>query len=295
MNRIIKYLLNTISRVYQKACMRFFVRAARNAINLHACKSVEVAHDAVWLNLKSGYSFFWDYKSENSLITLPSQGTFEPLETSFIARFIKEGAIVVDIGANFGWYTTHAADQVGEFGKVHSFEPIPETFELLKSNIERNGFAERVVVNNAAVGAANERATFHIPIRMGAGSPFASLKKQTWGRYREINVNVRVLDDYLNDAGVEQVEFLKCDVEGAEMLVLQGLSKFLTNGRVKLLMLELVERSLEKFGYSRKAVLELMQSSGYRAFILGVDGHKIFCEKPADMVRQNVFFEYKEE
>lgn len=286
----LKYVWNSVPRYMKRFTSGWAVRLMRMPVNLSACIAVVVEEQEVWLKVKPGYEFLWNHKNENSLITLPAKGTFEPVETAHVISLVREGATVFDVGANFGWFTTHLADVVGENGAVYSFEPIPETFSDLRANVERNGFAGRVKLNNVAVGDRDGEEVLQIPIRMGAGAPFASLKKQTWGKYREIPVKLVSLDNYIAKLSISKIDFLKCDVEGAEMLVLKGLKETLSKGHIARLMLELNDSSLGKFGYSRSDVLQLMKSYGYDAYTLHKTGEKLPCENVEDLVSENVFF-----
>ena len=67
-----------------------------------------------------------------------------------------EGDVALDIGGNFGWYTTLLSRAVGPGGQVHAFEPRPETYEVLKKNCELNG-ASNVTLNRFALGEKRGR------------------------------------------------------------------------------------------------------------------------------------------
>jgi FkbM family methyltransferase len=286
----LKYLKNSLPRYAKRISTGWAIKLLRLPVNLSECVAVIAEQQNVWLKVSPGYQFLWDYKNENSLITLPAKGTFEPIETAHVQSLVGEGNTTFDVGANFGWFTTHMADLVGSNGSVYSFEPIPETFEALSLNVERNGFAGHVHLNNVAVGDSDGEEVLQIPIRMGAGAPFASLKKQTWGKYREIPVKLVSLDNYVSRHSISKIDFLKCDVEGAEMLVLKGLKDTLSTRLIAKLMLELNDSSLGKFGYSRSDVLQLMKSYGYDAYTLNKTGEQIPCVDVADLVSENVFF-----
>jgi hypothetical protein len=67
-------------------------------------------------------------------------GFYEKYETALFKRLVKKGMVVVDIGANIGYYTLLAAHLVGDKGKVFAFEPDPNNYDLLCKNIEVNGY-----------------------------------------------------------------------------------------------------------------------------------------------------------
>ena len=82
-------------------------------------------------------------------LRLSFNGVYEPCETEFVMNEIKKGDVVLDIGANIGYYTLIFARLVGEEGKVFAFEPDPENFALLKKNVEINGYHNVVLVQKA--------------------------------------------------------------------------------------------------------------------------------------------------
>lgn len=79
---------------------------------------------------------------------------WEPIETNFFKREIKENDIVLDIGANIGYYTLLFARQVGTKGKVYAFEPEPNNFSLLAKNVLINKY-ENVIYIDKAVSDIN--------------------------------------------------------------------------------------------------------------------------------------------
>ena len=85
---------------------------------------------------------------------LSTRGYYEPFITAFVKDMIKEGDIVIDIGAHIGYYTLLFSKLVGKTGKVFAFEAHPDNFTLLKQNVETNGYTN-VVVENKAVSNYN--------------------------------------------------------------------------------------------------------------------------------------------
>ena len=71
-------------------------------------------------------------------------GTYDRVETELIQAILAPGDTVLDVGANFGWYTLLFASKVGASGAVHSFEPVPPTFQSLRSNCDINVETDRV-------------------------------------------------------------------------------------------------------------------------------------------------------
>lgn len=93
-----------------------------------------------------GHKMFLDSKDS---LGLSLKGVHEEFETELVKRMIKRGDVVLDIGANIGYYTLIFAKIVGEDGKVFAFEPDPTNFALLKRNVEINGYKNILLVQKA--------------------------------------------------------------------------------------------------------------------------------------------------
>jgi len=72
------------------------------------------------------------YLDEKDSLQLNFNGNFEPVETEIVKKEIKENDIILDVGANIGYYSLIFAQLIGKSGKVYSFEPDPTNFEILK-------------------------------------------------------------------------------------------------------------------------------------------------------------------
>src|SRR5262245_52356781 len=77
-------------------------------------------------------------------------GIFERHELDIFERACSTGATIVDVGANIGLYSVVAAQRVGASGVVYAFEPVPENIAFLRKNLELNGVADRVALQEVA-------------------------------------------------------------------------------------------------------------------------------------------------
>jgi FkbM family methyltransferase len=138
----------------------------------------------------------------------------------FFIRNIKKGDVVLDAGANSGFYSVLSSFLVGKEGSVHAFEPTPEIFQMLRKNTRElsNIFTVRVALSDAP-----GEADFHLhPIHAVANSLVILPEHQG----KTINVQVTTLDEYCNKNNVCP-SFIKLDVEGAESKVIKGSAKTL--------------------------------------------------------------------
>ncbi len=150
-----------------------------------------------------------------------------------IRYLVKPGDFVIDIGANVGDYTTFLASLVGEHGKVYSIEPIPETFQLLSGVVGTLGL-KNVQLLNYAISANDGSAVMEVPLH-DYGIPnfyqariVVNAKFPT--RLRQYMVHVRSIDSLFTELP-NTVSFVKCDVEGHELAVINGASEFLRKSK----------------------------------------------------------------
>ncbi|HEX2023638.1 MAG TPA: FkbM family methyltransferase [Acidimicrobiales bacterium] len=164
---------------------------------------------------------------------------------------VADGSVCFDVGANIGLYSL-GLSQLTPNGRVFAFEPSPGAFEWLRRNLTANG-----VTNVEAVhGAASDRVgtiAFHDVAFFTAGSFTAEegsyLDSEAVGSTL-VEVPCTTLDAFVESSGVERVDVLKIDVEGAELAVLEGAERTLAEHQPTVVM------EFNSFGfYLHQAVL----------------------------------------
>jgi FkbM family methyltransferase len=148
--------------------------------------------------------------------------TYEPGTLSLFDKVLREGDTMVDVGANLGLMTLHAAGRVGPTGAVVAIEPHPAYFPRLLENVALNGLRNVRAVEVAAGDVTEERTIFDIP---SANIGRSSLARPEVDSEPAGSVSVRPLDDILDDQKADFVRLLKIDVEGFEPQVLRGASR----------------------------------------------------------------------
>jgi FkbM family methyltransferase len=142
---------------------------------------------------------------------------YEPLLT-YGNQFVGPGKIALDLGANQGIFSCAFGAAVGKAGRVIAVEPIPRQAERLRKNIALNGFDQCSVVQKAIsdrTGAAR--------LGIAHGDTAASIVADEGDAY--IDVETISVDEIVSSFSLPRVDFIKLDVEGAELLALQGASK----------------------------------------------------------------------
>jgi FkbM family methyltransferase len=164
-------------------------------------------------------------------------------EDNIIERFQpKDRGIVVDVGAHYGRYTLIAAKRVGAKGKVIAIEADPNNFEMLTKNIKLNELsAENVTTLNYAASSNKSKVKLSIPEKKSGHTIYSSIIPSRSPTEKFIEINANTLDNLLLENGilVEQVNWIKIDVEGAELEVLKGATNVLAKSKDIALLIEI--------------------------------------------------------
>ncbi|HEY3737967.1 MAG TPA: FkbM family methyltransferase, partial [Jatrophihabitans sp.] len=214
---------------------------------------------------------------------------YEPEETAMLLRLVSDGDVFWDIGANHGWYVANFALRYPNV-RIEAFEPVPKTYAALERNVARNGIEQQVNLHKHGFSNEPGEATFFFYAAGGANGSLRDLS----GRedVQEIKVEMRLVDD-LVDEGTPLPDFIKIDVEGAELLVLQGAVKTLEASKAPVFA-ELLRKWSKPFGYQPQDVITLMAGIGYRCFTIH-DGKLVATEViNDDTVETNFLFLHTE-
>jgi len=197
--------------------------------------------------------------------------------TNFFINFLKEGDIFIDIGAHLGFYSLLAARLVEKTGNVYSFEPTPRTFEFLRKNVLS---VSNVIINQAAVLDEEKFISFaDYGIRYGAFNTYKNRTSKDLNflqkSKRIIDVKTIVLDKYCQEKKI-QPTFIKIDAEGAEHLILKGMS-YILNLLRPLISLEVAGG--EEWKENCQESIQILLDKNYQVFKITSEGelvaHKI--------------------
>jgi FkbM family methyltransferase len=184
--------------------------------------------------------------------------TYEEPVTTAILPFLKPRAVVVDIGANIGYYTLLAASRVGPEGKVIAFEPSAESIALLRMSLQENNF-QNVTIHAKAVAQANGILSFRM-------SDSIAVIHQNEPAAQTFQVDSVALDSFLKDE--PRIDLIKIDIDGGEGLALRGMKELLKRHRPALFT-EFCPALLQGIsGVSPEAYLDELRSVGYGLRIL---------------------------
>jgi FkbM family methyltransferase len=163
------------------------------------------------------------FKRHHYLRLLKRQGPHEERDFAVIARLVKPGDHVIDVGANYGVYMKFLSDLVGRTGMVYSVEPIPSTFEIIATNAKRLKLAN-VRLLNYACSDRNDEAVMEIPRLSTGGENYYMARivdRQRDPTLRRVTIKTVTLDSLFASQTAE-ITFIKCDVEGHELRCIRG-------------------------------------------------------------------------
>jgi FkbM family methyltransferase len=208
---------------------------------------------------------FVDLRCECVGRPLFNNGEYEPCETLFLRKILRPGLCFCDIGANIGYYTVLGSLLVGKSGRVLAFEPDPHNYSILKSNIVARRLGN-VSLFNQALGD-NEGKT--LLFRSGSNFGDHRLYDSAAGGRATVPIQIRRLDDVLEQGRCRLPDVIKMDVQGYEGLVFRGMKSLLSLPRPLTILAEYWPHGLSKAGSSGKEMYALLLECGFRSYLLG--------------------------
>lgn len=217
-------------------------------------------------------------------------GEYESYVTEVISKSVKKGDVCFDVGANFGWYSTLLQKLVtngssNHTGAVHCFEPIPSIFENLQENYILSDSPPNLFLNNFAL--SDENSTAKIYTFEGVPNGHSSLSDKAGRTLQEQEIKTVRLDSYLEQKQIEQVDFLKVDIEGAELKCLSGAEKLFRQKNPPVILMEMALKATENFGYLPNDLISFIKKRGDYEFYaldeINLVLHKIDGFAPGDL------------
>ena len=228
-------------------------------------------------------------------------GAWSEPELDLIHPAVSAGDTVLDIGANYGLYSYHLSRAVGPSGRVYAFEPVPFTGDTLEWVGKLLGFRNVELVRKGC-SDSNGRMLFTLPLQstgpLSAGlAHLAQRNNEREGKTthfpfqktEEIQCEVVALDRFL--PSTRNLSFIKCDIEGAELLAFRGAQKIISQHRPTVLC-EINPWFLEGFGFRLQELLDFFFSRDYRLFRYEKKKERggLNVTAPEDVVEDNYLF-----
>lgn len=209
---------------------------------------------------------------------------YELEDSEMLYKLVSDGDIIFDVGANIGWYSNHLSKKLPN-AKIYSFEPIPETHAQVKRNIELNN-ASNITLNNVALSDKIQTLTFfYSPTITGASSAANITENENMVKLECVT---NTIDNYVNDNNIAALDFIKCDVEGAEFMVYKGGAETIKKHQ-PIVFTEMLRKWAAKFGYHPNDIISFFKQFGYNCYT-SHDGKLILIETVTDATIETNFF-----
>ena len=269
------------------------------------CESIVISEEGSYLKKKNGVKLFFDFsqticRAEGDLFMSED---YEKNEMSYIGEYLKKSDClnVLDIGGNVGSFSLDLS-AVEDSLKFHIFEPIPNTYNKLLANIKLNEKEENKF-NTYNIGLSDKDGSFdfYLPATDEAASmqpiedSFYRKGSNEMGEYtgkdkmEKVVCLVDTVDNIVASKGIDNIGFIKIDVEGNEKFVLKGAKETLSKFK-PLVYCELLRIHSARFGYHPNEVIDYMAEFGYKCYVMK-DKELIQVDKiTEETVETNFFF-----
>ncbi len=210
---------------------------------------------------------------------------YEKQDSDMIFRLVNDKDTLLDIGANIGWYSIGLSKAKNNLN-IHAFEPIPKTYEYLVANVRLNGLTNIHIHKHGLSNETSEVPFYYYP----EGSGNASMSNLAANMNSiEIKLQVIPLDFFVKRHGIDKVDFIKCDVEGAELLVFQGGRDTIQRDK-PIVFSEILRKWSAKFGYHPNDIISFFTELGYGCFTVKEKKLSRFLKVDENTIDTNYFF-----
>ena len=185
---------------------------------------------------------------------------YEETELDVIMQMLPKKGNFIDIGANIGWHSLIIAKNFKKI-KVYAFEPIKKTYKFLRQNIKLNS-TKNIFTYNFGFFNKDKKISFYTYKEGSGNSSIKNLSKRK--NVIRQTAHVKIFDDFINKNKLK-VDFIKCDVEGAELFVFLGAKKILSKYK-PIVFCEMLRKWSKKFEYHPNEIILLFKKLGYECF-----------------------------
>ena len=215
-------------------------------------------------------------------------GYYEKEDSDMIFKLVNDNDTIFDIGGNIGWYSI-GLSKVKEDLKVYTFEPIPKTYESLVANAKMNG--SNLNIFNIGLSDKKQELTFYFH-KEGSGNASSALMNEDRENI-EVKCQVDTLDNFFNDKKLDKLDFIKCDVEGAELLTFKGGIETISKYK-PIVFTEMLRKWSAKFNYHPNEIIQLFSGIAYGCYFVSNGKLKKIIEMTDETIETNFFFLHTE-
>lgn len=216
-----------------------------------------------FVQASDGIEYWWNPDVGGGTLDLEFGSDFERRELdcvlSHLSKVAGEDSVFLDIGGNCGLYSLNVARHFPT-SHTYCFEPVPTSQAMIRVNAEHNALANRITLVGKALGdvlkTVQMTASYSAMDHLIMGSASDELSPLI------IEVPMTTLDNFVTEHSLDRVDFIKCDVEGAELLVFTGAQQTLGRFHPPILV-EIEARHTKRFGYVPEELDTFLRGFGY--------------------------------
>ena len=183
----------------------------------------------------------------------------KPFETGIVMQWVKRGYVAVDAGAHIGYYTLILSRLVEDKGRVFAFEPSAENHKLLQRNVDLNK-CSNVSIEQVVVLDKTDKTSLYLNKKNKADNRISKIEESL-----SVTVDCVKLDDYFEHHD-SKIDFIKLDIQGAELKALQGMARILEKKEDMKLLIEFWPYGLKQCDSDPGELLGLLFDCGFQVF-----------------------------
>jgi FkbM family methyltransferase len=252
----VKKILRVLYRTLMNVC---------SGLHLNKVWIIKKGHHLICHFLKTDYCIIEGrkmYVDKEDTLNLTVREGYEVVETNTFKKNIKRGDVVLDIGANIGYFSLLFSELVGETGKVYAFEPEKENFSILNKNIQVNNY-RNIYTANKGVSDQNTSGKIYL-----SGDNNGDHRVHISDEVRDAqDIDLISIDSYLGDKETK-VDVIKMDIQGAEYQALLGMKEMIQKSPSLFMIMEFWPFGLNSFGVHYQDCLDLLHSYGLKVSYL---------------------------
>lgn len=178
-------------------------------------------------------------------------------EDVVMQNLVNRNDVVIDVGAHLGFYTLLLSQLVGKNGKVFAFEPNPELLSNLRVTIEPLVNVELFTI---ALSDRKSKVNLFVPEEDASMASLSDWTDGIVGNVHQVSCETQRLDDLVDEGRMPIPQFIKCDVEGAELSVFHGGIKTLNRVDAPIIMFEVNAKAAHAFGKTTNSFFNFLES-----------------------------------
>lgn len=221
----------------------------------------------------------------NIPLAILDTGDYEQEEIEFILKLVRPGDFFFDIGGNTGWVSMHVAKKEPST-TVHAFEPIPRTSSIFEQNLKLNALPN-IHLHKIALSDSEGVAEFYFNEQESGATSMRNIRETQ--KAVQISVKTERLDEFVRRNGIKRMDFIKCDVEGAEFFVIKGGLETIKEHK-PILFVEMLRKWAAKFNYHPNDIIKLLSASGFECYAIEKDSLSPISFMDDSVMATNFFF-----